>query len=63
MSRTARIWLIVVALILAAIAFVLRVTGVDGGKAWWEIALPGIVALSLAFMLAGELRAGRGGRS
>jgi hypothetical protein len=58
-SRKARIALIVVALVLASCAFLLRLTGVDAGKAWWEIALPGIVAATMVFMLLGELRVKR----
>ena len=59
MSRNFRLGLVVVALILSVLAFVLRVTGIDAGKAWWEIALPGVVAATLIFMLLSELRGRR----
>ena len=56
MSRNARLSLVVVALILAVSAFLLRVTGYDQTDQWWEIALPGIVAATMVFLLISEVR-------
>jgi hypothetical protein len=56
MSRNARLSLVVVALILAVSAFVLRATGYDQTERWWEIALPGIVAATMVFLLISEVR-------
>jgi hypothetical protein len=47
---------VVVALILAVSAFLLRVTGYDQTDQWWEIALPGIVAAAMVFLLISEVR-------
>jgi formate hydrogenlyase subunit 4 len=55
-SRNARLALLVVALILAVSAFLLRVTGYDQTDQWWEIALPGIVAAAMVFLLISEVR-------
>ena len=59
MNRNFRIGLFAAALILALAAFVLRLIGIDAGKAWWEIALPGIVAATMILMLVGEFRGRR----
>jgi 4-amino-4-deoxy-L-arabinose transferase-like glycosyltransferase len=58
-SRNARVGLIAVALVLAFSAFILRATGVDSTDRWWEIALPGIVAATMVFLLIGEVRSDR----
>ncbi len=42
-SRKFRMGLIWIALVFAAGAFLLRIMGVDQGKTWWDIALPGVV--------------------
>ena len=56
MSRNARLSLVVVALILAVSAFLLRLTGYDQTDHWWDIALPGIVAATMVFLLISEVR-------
>ena len=56
MSRNARFSLLVVALILAVSAFLLRVTGYDQTDQWWEIAMPGIVAATRVFLLISDVR-------
>jgi len=53
--------LLLIALVFAAIAFLLRIMGVDQGKTWWDIALPGVVAITMIVMLFGELRSPPGG--
>jgi formate hydrogenlyase subunit 4 len=58
-SRNARLSLLVVALILAGSAFLLRATGYDHTNRWWEIALPGIVAATMVFLLISEVRTKR----
>ena len=59
MSRNARLSLVVVALIMAVGAFLLRVTGYDRTDQWWEIALPGIVVAMMVFLLISEVRGKR----
>jgi len=54
--RNARLSLVVVALILAVGAFLMRVSGYDQTDQWWEIALPGIVAATMVFLLVSEVR-------
>jgi hypothetical protein len=60
-SRKFRMGLIWIALVFAAGAFLLRIMGVDQGKTWWDIALPGVVAITMIVMLFGELRSPPGG--
>ena len=51
-----RVALIVVALILAVSAFLLRVTGTDTGADWWEVVIPGVVAAAMVYLLITEVR-------
>ena len=59
MSRNARLALIVVALILAVSAFILRATGVGTGADWWEVVIPGVVAAAMVYLLISEVKGQR----
>jgi hypothetical protein len=54
--KRGRVALIVVALILAVSAFLLRITGVGSGDEWWEIVVPGVVAATMVYLLIVEVR-------
>ena len=55
MSTNARVALLLVALGLTVAAIALDVAGV-AVRDWWEMALPGLVALILVFLLIREVK-------
>jgi hypothetical protein len=50
--------LITVALVLTVAALILRAFGKQPGAEWWQIALPGIVAATLVYLLIEQVRGG-----
>jgi hypothetical protein len=57
-TRNGRIALIGVALVLTVAALILRMFGKQPGAEWWQIALPGIVAATLVYLLIEQVRGG-----